>query len=173
MQAAMLAEMKKEVTKAKKMDIISPEHAQNAEEAIKFYSEQVKTLPFQSHPAQVLSEMSAIDYSQEVTIMRVKPRRVMTQMQRPNAVDAAPGSFYADGALPSDFEQQASDSGIGAKASDTDDKSLMNDKSVYQSQTSETSVFLRSTASPATDTWSAQVTQESKGGGTQYGTVAG
>jgi hypothetical protein len=147
MQQAMLHEMGEIVSVYEKKKQIEPEHAKNAREAIKFYSEHVIVLPFQKHPSQVLAEIAAIDFSQEVEIKTVKAGRIMTQMQPPDSLGNV-GSFYTDGILPSDFAGRASDSGIGLSVTQENQKAA---KSVYQSKTTKTSVFLQSTAAPAED----------------------
>jgi hypothetical protein len=142
---------------------ITREQAQNAKTAIDFYKENVQVLAFQPHPQQVLSELSAIDYAHQVETTTVKPNRILTQMQKPDRQFI--GSFYTEGILPHDFQQRASDSGIGLA---TDYDGQKTHKDVYSSITTKPTTCLISTAAPALDTWSHAEPQTSMGGGAQY-----
>ncbi len=166
----------------RKTNRISQNHYQWASESIKFYNEHTDLLPGHKNPKNLLSELTAIDYSKPVNIVRVKKGRIMTQMQHPDDhrhdkisgkfSPEAIGSFYTEGTLPSSFKERADQSGIGIKSdraiqSNPDRK--QEDKSVYQFKISRTSTFLRSVASEANDTWSLKgVSQPTKGGGVQW-----
>lgn len=167
MQMSMLQAMKDRVRMLESMHRITKEYAKSAYTAIEFYDQNVRALKHQQHPASVLQELSAIDYSQDVEIKKVKPGRILTQMQRPGTDDVRVGSFYTDGILPSDFQDRAQKSGIGHLYAN---KSTANieQKSVYQLKTADEVVFLQSVAAPIQDTWSAGEVQDARGGGVQY-----
>jgi hypothetical protein len=167
----MVAEMSSELKTLYKKGQISFENYENAAEALKFYDEKVTTPSFQDHPRAALSELAAIDYSKPVEIVRVKAGRKLTQMQRVDNANGFAGNFYAEGVLPGDYKTRADQSGIGVHTLEQAEPSGQNlaEKSVYISTVEANSTFLRTTASPAVDTWSIQnVPQQSQGGGIQW-----
>ena len=162
----MCKKMRDNINTLSKKNQITEAHAQNALTAIDFYEQHVAMASHHSHPKQILNELLAIDFSKEVKIQRLKPGRIITQMQAQDSLERV-GNFYAEGVLPDDFGKQASKSGIGVQA--LSKEATTEDKSVYQSKITKTSTFLQSTAAPMPDTWSLPgVPQHSHGGGAQF-----
>jgi hypothetical protein len=162
--------MKVEVNILKRKKQITAQQRKYALEALEFYDQNVSILPFQKNAVSTLNELIAIDYSKPVKIVKIKEGRVMTQMQHPHSLDKV-GGFYAKGSLPKDFHKRADFSGIGLKSRGNGETEK---KSVYQSKSNKTCVFLRTTASKAKDTWSipSQV-QSTRGGGVQWRVATG
>lgn len=159
---------------------ITSDQAGNARTAIGFYGTEVDVTPpnpaWTPNPHAILSEVVAIDYSKEVKVETLKyaHNRFLTQMQAPHG--SIGGNFFGPGTVPANYFERADASGIGLQAgrpiTDEDERALRNmveaqerdHKSVYVVQfkydpmsSEQTPVkFLKSTASPCNDTWSAR-----------------
>lgn len=168
MKNEIVAEMADELNKLNKKGEITEEQFKNAQTALEFYDKNIKILPFNPNPHSALNELTGIDYSQEVKIMRVKKNRVLTQMQPAYLQNQdGVGNFYAERQLPADFDERANKSGIGVKGRERDNE--VSKKSVYMSFVEKECTALKSTASPMLDTWSVNgVQQKSQGGGVQF-----
>ncbi len=163
-----IAEMTASINIMRQKKEISHEHWHNAKTSLKFYDKNTTVFAWNPNPHGLLSELNAIDYSQNVEIIRVKPHQFLTQMQ-PAFLEGQErvGNFYAPGSLPADFNDRADRSGIGIKGTEKDQ--TISDKSVYISKVVATCTALKSTASPASDTWSVEKqNQMSQGGGIQF-----
>lgn len=142
---------------------ITPQQNEYAKNALEFYQKNVKMLPFQAQPSQILGEIPGIDFNKEVKIVKLKKDRLLTQMQAPDS--KSHGNFFAESVLPSDYEERAERSGIGSKS--LKDR-VQETKSVYIAKTSGQMVALKSSAEPIYDTWSdPEKAQFAKGGGAQ------
>lgn len=137
--------------------------------ALEFYKNSIEPIGCNPDPSQCLSELVAIDYSQDIQIITIPKDCILTQMQRPNLdIYNRPinshGSYFSEGKLPGNYDQRANKVGIGIKSVDIESNTLQ-DKSIYMVKVYAPTQVLASYANRVIDSWSVSTYKQIAQGG--------